>query len=178
MMEPPEQITTERLILRKIRLEDAPILFAAYTQDDEVTRYTTWRPHQKLEQTEEFVRSCLSAWERKTRFPFVIMLREGNEIIGMIDPHVEGSIVGLGYVIAHDHQGKGYATEAARAMIDWALQQPEINRVYATTDVENAASARVMEKAGMQREGLLLKYIIHPDMGDEPRDSYIYAVVK
>jgi RimJ/RimL family protein N-acetyltransferase len=177
-MQPPEQITTERLILRKIRLEDAPILFEAYTQDDEVTRFTTWRPHTKLEQTEAFVHDCLAAWERGTRFPLVITLKDTGEIIGMIDPHREGENVGLGYVIALAHQGRGYATEAARAVIAWALAQPEITRVYATTDIENIASRHVMEKAGMHCEGLLEKFILHPNISNALRDSFIYAVTK
>ena len=76
------------------------------------------------------------------------------------------------------YQGKGYMTEAARAIIHWAFQQPTIYRVYATTGVDNIASQRVMEKAGMQREGLLRKYIVHPNISDEPRDSYMYAIVR
>lgn len=69
-------------------------------------------------------------------------------------------------------------TEAARAIIDWAFQQPSIYRVYATTDVDNDASRRVLEKAGMQCEGILRKYIIHPTISNVPRDSYIYAITK
>lgn len=177
-MKMPERIETERLVLRKPRMDDAPILFAAYMQDPEVTRYTTWRPHQQLREAEDFVCSCLSAWENGTRFPFVISLKEKDEPFGMIDLHVRDSTVGLGYVIAHSHQGKGYATEATRAVIRWALQQPTIYRVNASTDIENIASQRVLEKAGMVREGLLRKHIVHPNISDIPRDSYLYAIVK
>ena len=69
-------------------------------------------------------------------------------------------------------------TESARARIEWAFQHPVIYRVYATTDVENVASWRVMEKAGMECEGILRRYIVQPNISDEPRDSYIYAIVK
>ena len=96
----------------------------------------------------------------------------------MIDFHIRGSTVGLGYVIARLHQGKGYATEATRAIIHWAFQQPTIYRVNASTDLENVASQKVLEKAGMLREGLLRKYIVHPNISDIPRDSYIYAITK
>ncbi len=64
-----ERIETERLVLRKLRVDDAPVLFIAYMQDPEVTRYTTWRPHQQLQEAEDFVRSSISAWENGTRFP-------------------------------------------------------------------------------------------------------------
>jgi RimJ/RimL family protein N-acetyltransferase len=177
-MKPPERIETERLILRKPRRGDASFLFAAYMQDPEVTRYTTWRPHQQLQEAKDFVGNCLAAWDDGTRFPFVILLQGENKPFGMIDFHIRGSTVGLGYVIARSHQGKGYATEATRAVIDWALQQPAIYRVNASTDVENYPSQRVLEKAGMVREGLLKKYIIHPNLSDIPRDSYIYAITK
>ena len=153
-------------------------MFAGWTHDPEVTRYLTWRPHERLEQTQDFVRICLSAWEGETRFPYVTTLKEIDTPIGMIDPRVEGHTVMIGYGISQLHQRKGYMTEAACAIIDWAFQQPTIYRVYATTDVENIPSQRVMEKAGMQREGLLRRYIVHPNISDVPRDSYIYAIVK
>lgn len=177
-MNPPEQFETERLILRKPRMEDAPVLHAVYMQDPEVTRFTTWRPHLSLNETEEFIQSCIAAWEKGTRFPCVITLKENKKPFGMIDFHITGCTVGFGYVIARSHQRRGYATEATRAIINWAFQQPSIYRVNASTDVENMASQRVMEKSGMMREGLLRKYIVHPNISDVPRDSYIYAIVK
>lgn len=177
-MKPPERIETERLLLRKPRLEDAPSLFAAYMQDPEVTRYTTWRPHQQVQQAEDFIRNGIADWENEIRFPFVMTLKTREEPFGMIDFHIRGCTVGLGYVVARSQQGKGYATEATCAMITWAFQQPAIYRVNASTDVENTASQRVLEKAGMLREGLLRKYIVHPNISEIPRDSYIYAIVK
>jgi RimJ/RimL family protein N-acetyltransferase len=177
-MKPPERIETERLVLRKPRMEDALVLFNAYMRDAQVTRYTTWRPHRQLQEAEDFIRDRITAWENEFRFPFVITLQERDEPFGMIDFHIRNCTVGLGYVIARSHQGKGFATEATRAIIQWAFEQPRIYRVNASTDVENIASQRVMEKAGMLREGLLRKYIVHPNISDIPRDSYIYAITK
>ncbi len=178
-MKPPERIETDRLILRKPHRDDTLILFTAYMQDPEVTRYTTWRPHQQLQEAEDFMRGSILAWEGGTCFPFVITLKgKDSEPFGMIDFHIRGCTVGLGYVIARFHQRKGYATEATRAIINWAFQQPTIYRVNASTDVENLASQKVLEKAGMLREGLLRKYIVHPNISDIPRDSYIYAITK
>ena len=62
--------------------------------------------------------------------------------------------------------------------MNWFLAQPEIFRIGSVCDVENPASARVMEKAGMQREGILRRWIIHPQMSDQPRDCYCYSIVK
>lgn len=177
-MKMPEQLETERLVLRKPHLDDARAVFEGWTQDREVTRYLTWRPHERIEQTQEFVQDCIRAWEGETRFPYLITLKKTGEVIGIIDPRIEGLKVGIGYGAARAYWGKGYVTEATRAVIQWALQQPSIYRVYATTDVENVASRRVMEKAGMQCEGILRNYILHPNRSDIPRDSYMYAITK
>lgn len=177
-MKPPERIETERLILRKPSMEDAPILFAAYMQDPEVTRFLRWGPHQELSEVQDFIKGCICEWEEGTRFPCAITLKAYDEPFGMIDFHVTAATVGVGYVIARSHQGKGYATEALRAVIDWAFRQPSVYRVNASTDVDNIASRRVMEKAGMRREGLLRKYMLHPNISDVPRDCYVYAIVK
>jgi [ribosomal protein S5]-alanine N-acetyltransferase len=177
-MKMPEQLETERLVLRKPRMDDARAMFEGWTQDREVTRYLTWRPHERIEQTQEFVQGCIRAWEGETRFPYLITLKKTGEVIGIIDPRIEGPKVGIGYGAARAYWGKGYVTEATRAIIQWAFQQSSIYRVYATTDVENVASRRVMEKVGMQCEGILRKYILHPNLSDIPRDSYMYAITK
>ena len=178
MMRIPERMETARLLLRAPLLEDAAVVFAGWAQDKEVTRYLTWRPHQTIQETERFIQSCLLAWEQETRFPYMIIPKESSEVIGMIDPRIEGPKVGIGYGAARAHWGKGYIPKATRAIIEWAFQQPSIYRVYATTDVENVASQRVLEKVGMQCEGTLRKYILHPNISDVPRDSYMYAIIK
>ncbi len=177
-MRPPETIETERLILRKPRMDDAPAIFAGWVQEPEVTYFLTWFPHEKNGQTESMLTRAIAAWDGDIRFPYMITLKGNGAVIGMIDPRIEGHTVEIGYLMNRAHQGKGYMTESTCAMIDWALGQPSIFRVYATTDVENIASQRVLEKAGMQREGVLRRYIVHPNISDVPRDSYMYAIVK
>jgi RimJ/RimL family protein N-acetyltransferase len=177
-MKMPEQIETERLALRLPRLDDATAMFTGWAQDPDVTHYLTWRPHTSLEQSQAAVTRAISAWLDETRFPCMIVLKTTDEVMGMIDPRIEGTRVGIGYVLGRVYWGKGYMPEATRAIIGWAFQQPTIYRVYATTDIENIPSQRVLEKVGMQCEGILRKYIIHPNISDIPRDSYIYAITK
>ena len=69
-------------------------------------------------------------------------------------------------------------TEAVCAVADWALAQADIHRVWAVCDIENRASARVLEKAGMTREGVLRGWSLHPNAGGTPRDCWCYARVK
>jgi RimJ/RimL family protein N-acetyltransferase len=177
-MNPPEQFETERLILRKPRIDDAPVIFATYAQDAEVTRYMTWRPHKNVDETFRIVELMLKLWEEGNAYSYMITLKDLDFAIGMIAMHPDGFKVGLGYVLARPHWGKGYTPEAALAVTNWLLKQPDVYRVFAICDVENLASARVMEKAGMVREGLLGKYIVHPNISEVPRDSYMYAIVK
>ncbi len=177
-MNPPEQIETERLNLRKPRMEDVSAIFLGWVQDPRVTHFLTWCPHENIGQTESMLKNAIAAWDGDAGFPYMITLKENGIVIGMIDPRIEGHKVGIGYVMNRAYQGKGYMTESLRAVIDWAFGQSSIYRVYATTDVENFASQRVLEKAGMQREGLLRKYIVHLNISDVPRDSYMYAIVK
>jgi RimJ/RimL family protein N-acetyltransferase len=177
-MRPPERIETERLVLRIPKFTDAAVLFDTYMQDPEVTRYVMWRPHTSIDQTIEFLKGCIAAWEGERRFPYVILLKGSDNPIGMVDFHITGTIVGIGYVMGRAYWGKGYMPEAVQIIVNWALEQPSIYRVCADCDVENTASARVMEKVGMQREGVLRRYSIHPNINDEPRDCYLYAIVK
>ena len=174
----PEKIETGRLVLRKPRMEDAPFIFKRYAQDPEVTRYLIWKPHERMSETEDFLKRCLDVWEQKTNFPYVLTIKGKDEPIGMLEVHTKWFKLEVGYALARSFWGNGYMTEVLRAVIAWAFKQPDIFRVQAICDVENIGSARVMEKAGMEREGLLRRYVLHPNISDEPRDAYLCAIVK
>lgn len=177
-MRPAEIIQTERLVLRPPRLSDAQSIYEAYAQDAEVTRYVIWRPHQSVQETERFLSDCVASWERGDAFPWVMTLREDGKLIGMIEIRINEFKADVGYVIARPFWGKGLAAEALLPIVEWARMQQSIYRVWALCDAENVASARVLEKVGMKREGLLRRNMIHPNISDEPRDSYCYAIVK
>ena len=83
-----------------------------------------------------------------------------------------------GYVLARAFWGRGLMTEALEQVTHWAMCQNGIWRIGAGCDVDNFASARVMEKAGLAREGLLRRWIIHPNVSSEPRDWLSYAKVR
>jgi RimJ/RimL family protein N-acetyltransferase len=178
VINPPKSLKTERLRLRKAKLADADAIFREYAQDPEVTKYVSWRAHQNLEETREYVQMCLLAWDVGKAFHWVIESAEDKQVMGMIIARVNAEKWELGYVLARPHWRQGYMTEALKAIIAWALKQKEIHRVWAVCDVDNVASARVMEKIGMQREGILKRWSVHPNMSEEPRDSFCYAITK
>jgi RimJ/RimL family protein N-acetyltransferase len=69
-------------------------------------------------------------------------------------------------------------TEVLAEIVRWGLTQDHVFRIGAVCDTENIGSARVMEKAGLIREGLLRRWLIHPNISDEPRDCLSYARVR
>lgn len=177
-MRPPETFETERLRLRVPRLSDARAIFEGYAQDAEVVRYLAWRPHRSLRETEQFLEKCAAGWAAGDDFPWAVTLKPGAELIGMLGLRPRGFKADVGYALARRFWGQGFAAEALRPVVGWALAQPGVFRVWALCDVDNRASARVLEKVGMTREGLLRRYTLHPNASDEPRDSYCYSVVK
>ena len=178
MINPPKILKTERLRLRKAKLADAEAIFRQYAQDPEVTKYVSWRAHQSIDETREYMRMCLLAWDVGKAFHWVIESVEDKQVMGMIIARVAAEKWEIGFVLARPHWRQGYMTEALKAIIAWALKQKEIHRVWAVCDVDNIASARVMEKVGMEREGVLKRWSVHPNISDEPRDSYCYAITK
>ena len=177
-MKPPEIVETFRLILRPPTLEDAEIIFNKYTQDPEVTRYLVWSPHQSIEITKVFLGRCQRCWAEETAFPWVMTLKGENTILGMIEMRVSGNKADFGYAIAREYWNQGYTTEAVQSLVQWALDQEEIYQVWAVCDLDNPASARVLEKAGLEREGILRRFSVHPALSPEPRDCYCYSIVK
>jgi RimJ/RimL family protein N-acetyltransferase len=156
-------------------MEDAEAIFSTYAQDPEATKYLLWRPYKSVETVYHFILQCLAAWKERTSFQWVVVLKDDKELIGMVGSRVDGHKVELGYVLARAYWNRGYGTEAVQALVDWAFSQEEIYRVWAVCDVENRASARVLEKVGMVREGVLRRWSVHPNRAKEPRDCYCYA---
>jgi RimJ/RimL family protein N-acetyltransferase len=159
-------------------MEDASLIFDRYARDSDVTRYMAWRRHENIGTTREFLKRCLSVWEVGSAFPYVVLLKEDDELMGMIEIRVEKHRAEIGFVLAKQNWGNGYMTEAARAIVDWTIKQDGIFRVWALCDIENRASARVLEKIGMQREGVLRRWSMSPNISEEPRDCYAYAKVR
>ncbi|HYD49827.1 MAG TPA: GNAT family N-acetyltransferase [Terriglobales bacterium] len=176
---PPRTIETERLLLRPPRLDDAEAIHRGWATDPACTRYLMWRPNTSIHQTVEFLQRAISGTDVRVGQPWLVASRTDGTALGMIDLRLrEEGGAEIGYVYGQHAWGKGIGTEAARAVIGAALSLPQVYRAWATCDVENVASARVLEKAGMQLEGLLRRYMVHPNLGPEPRDAYLFAKVR
>lgn len=179
MVRPPVSFATARLAGRKPRLDDGPALFNSYASDPEVTRYLAWRAYERLEPLNAFLRECVANWEKGSgHLPWLLCLKGTDTPIGSIGVTIEGDKAVFGYALARKFWGHGFTAEALKYLVDWSLAQPSLYRAWAFCDVENSASARVMEKAGMTREGILRRWHVAPNLGPEPRDCLVYARVK
>ena len=174
--EPPmvrTHLETQQIGMRPAQVGDAGAVFA-YASDPEVSRYLPWAPHATVSETEQFLRGCERDWKRGHSFPWVVVLGETDTVVGMIEANVAGHRASLGYVLARPVWGRGIATEAARAVVSALFEDPDIWRVWATCDVDNPASARVLEKAEMTLEGTFHRWVRH-NVSLNPRDVWVYA---
>lgn len=177
---PPARFATARLAARPPRAEDAAAVFAAYAGDPEVTRYLSWAAYTRPEPLAAFLQECAAHWERgHGHLAWLLCLKGTDAPIGSIGVTFEpGGRALFGYVLAKKFWGHGFAAEALRHLVDWTLAQPSLWRAWAFCDVENPASVRVMEKAGMTREGVLRRFHVAPSLGPEPRDCVVCARVR
>ena len=176
-MRPHETFRTNRLVLRRITMADAEAIFTTYAQDLDVTRYVVWQPHRDISETREFLQRCAFGWETGREFTWAICLPAGP-LIGSMALQIDDFKAQTGYVLAQPYWGNGYASEALQAIVGWTMQQEAVYRLWAVCDCENLASARMMEKAGMTREGILRRWIVLPQVSSTPRDCFCYSIVK
>ncbi len=153
-------LETERLLLRKMKLEDARDLFE-YASDPEVTRFTTWSTHQSLQESEEFLRSVLEQYAKQAVASWGVVHKGDVKLIGVCGFNawwLDHARAEMGYALSRKYWGQSLMTEAVQAVVDFGFRTMELNRIQAVCNIENAASARVMEKVGMTYEGTLREY--------------------
>ena len=175
-MKAPEFIETERLILRRPLPTDAESIFARYASDPEVTRYLGWPRHKSIEQTRGFLSFSNDAWKKSPGGPYIIELRESRMVLGSTGFGFETPIrAAVGYVLARDAWGRGYSTEALRALTA-VSSEIGVCYLYAYCHPEHKASARVLEKCGFVLEGTLPQHSEFPNLeGAGPKDVLCYS---
>lgn len=174
MIQVPESFRTERLLLRRPRVSDAAAIYE-YASDPEVTRYMDWRTATELQETIAVLATRASAWEAGEEFSWVLTIPPEDRAIGTIACRVRETAADFGYLLNRRYWGQGYATEAAQTIVNWALSLPDIKRVWATCDIDNLASVRVLEKVGLMREEIQRQSVMRPNLSDQPRDTLVFA---
>jgi len=172
------RIESERLILRHFEDSDLPA-FLAYRNDPEVARYQSW-DHYGEQEARTFIRDMKSArpgvpgeW-----FQFAIESKETKGLIGdcalMVDEH-ESYGAEMGFTLAREHQGRGFASEAVSRLLDYAFEDLGLHRIIGIADCRNAPSWALLERVGMRREGHFLQNVWFKGGWS---DEYYYAILK
>src|SRR3954453_7066780 len=154
---PTPTLPTARLRLRPFDDADANAIFALHSSAY-VLRYWDAPPWNERRRAERFIKACREMAEAGTGARLAVERAGDGSFIGWCaltrwNPDYRSAA--LGYCLDDATWGHGYATEAAAALLGWAFETLDLNRVQAETDTRNAASARVLEKLGFVREGTL-----------------------
>jgi [ribosomal protein S5]-alanine N-acetyltransferase len=176
-MNPPESFETERLLLRRPEQADVPAMFQT-ASSREVARFMDWPLTTDIKQVAARNEQRPSLWDKGEEYYWVITLKPDMNVVGSIACHPDGHRAEFGFILNPNYWGNGYATEASKAIIRWLASEPSIFRIWATCDTENLASARVLEKAGLQREGTLRNWMIRPNISEAPRDAWVFSKVR
>jgi RimJ/RimL family protein N-acetyltransferase len=175
---PNYPLRTERLILRPFTRGDVDAVYA-YRRREDVARYLFDVALSRGE--------CALAVQQ--RIGQVAFEAEGDKIVLAVELAANGALIGemsliwrsvdarqaeVGWIFDPDYQGRGYATEAAKAMLDLAFGPGDVHRVAARCDVRNEASWRLMERLGMRREAHFREHGLFKGRWDE---EFIYALL-
>ncbi len=155
-------LRTERLVLRKMKVSDAPDMYE-YSRLPEVTKYLTWRPHQSLSYTEDYLRYISTRYATGDFYDWAVTL-DGKMIgtCGFTRFDLQNNSAEIGYVLNPAYHGQGYATEAAREVMRFGFNVLRLHRIEARHMLGNNASHRVMQKLGMTEEGTFKdSYYVH-----------------
>jgi ribosomal-protein-alanine N-acetyltransferase len=171
----PAKIETERLLLQRLRYEDAEEIFYAYASKPQATRFLSWPTHQSVDDTRRFVTGAVDSWNYGTDYTYSIRLN--RVLIGSIGIVNDNGKAQLGYVISPAHWRKGYTTEACLRLLSIVKVMPGLYRIGTFVDAENIASVRVLLKCGLIEEARLPRWFRFVNQGDQPKDCLLFRLL-
>jgi len=179
MLEPRQPtLFTDRLVLRPLVESDGPRV-RELAGDEAIARNTLDIPHPYPEGVaEQWIAGQPALFRQGKEIVFAITLRESGELVGAIglssiSPRHSRS--DIGWWVGRDYWNRGYCTEAARALLDYAFGTLGLNRVYSSHYARNPASGRVMQKLGMKPEGVKRR---HVERWGEFNDLVLYGILR
>jgi len=170
-------IHTKRLLLRPLAATDTVGLFAIFS-DVEVMRYWSTPPWTSLEQARFFLERNQEGLAAGQHLRLGIVTVDDGALIGQctffgIIPSCRRAE--LGYSLARDSWGKGYANEALQALVSYGFDTLNLNRIEADIDPRNVGSEKVLDRLGFVQEGYMKERWI---VGDEVSDSKVYGLLR
>jgi len=174
---PTPTLDTARLRLRPFTSADGDALFALHSSAH-VLRYWDAPPWSERARADHFIAACRQMAEEGTGTRLAVDRVSDGAFIGWCsltrwNPDYRSA--SMGYCFDDAAWGQGYATEAAHALLQWAFDTLDLNRVQAETDTRNVGSARVLEKLGFLREGTLREDCV---VNGDVSDSWVYGLLR
>lgn len=172
------KLETDRLILRRFTLLDAPKMFENWANSDDVTKFLTWQPHTSINQTEEVIKQWINSYSEPNFYQWAIELKEIGEPIGSIsvvkiDETIDEIITG--YCVGKNWWGRGIVAEAYKCVIGFLFKEVGVNRIMGRHDTNNPNSGKVMLKCGLKYEGTLRQASTHRSA--KKCDLAIYSIL-
>lgn len=162
-----KELETERLLLRKVKVEDAPIAYSNWCSNEKVAKYTLWKKHKNVEETIKLFKIWEEDYNDLKTFRWIVELKENHDLIGTIDSpskkFIDFGTIEIGYCYGEKYWNKGYATEALKAVIKYLFEECDAYIIFADHLENNPASGKVMQKSGMIFEGKLRGRIVDKD---------------
>ena len=156
-----QTIETERLILRRFEYSDCGSVFANWASDEEVQKMYSEPVYSTPEAVKGLLDKYISAYEKEDCYRWAVIERKSGQCIGQIAYFLVDSknhLAEIEYCIGQQFQCRGFATEAAKAVIDFGFRNMNLHKVQICTKTINAPSKRVIEKCGLTYEGTLRDY--------------------
>lgn len=169
------ELETERLILRRFRMEDAKEIYEGFINQEDYLYYFN-RVHRTLQDQIDSLVGIDEKYEDPMVYNWLIVEKSENKIVGRAHFFVKDvtECVEVNYAIDKRFEGNGYMSEALKCLIDFSINQLEVKRFQSMCVIENAKSRRVMEKCNMHFEGTLKGYV---KLADRYHDVYLYSVI-
>lgn len=150
-------LESKRLIVRKWKNEDSEMAYHNWATDEKMHETVSWPIHKNIEETKKLIENWINEYESGS-YNWVVELKDTHEIIGNIavgKVNKKHNTCDLGYCYGSKFWGRGYGTEALRTVIEYLLLEEKFHLVEAAHLSNNVASGRIMQKAGMIKDGEL-----------------------
>ena len=170
-------IETERLILRRLNMQDAKAIYE-YGRDPLVAKHVLWDAYRSVGEARSFIRYMLRKDHLGEPSSWGIVWKESGCVIGTIGfmwIQSDNAAAEVGYSLARGFWNRGIMTEALRAVIDFGFRTLNLNRIEAQHEIENPASGAVMRKCGMRFEGTLRQRLLNKG---KFVDVALYAILR
>lgn len=175
-LEIPERIESDRLMIQRLRYEDAEEIFYAYASKPEATTFVSWPTHQSLAETRNYLHFAVDSWRAGIDYSFTLRLKSNNRLVGSIGAVNDAGKIQFGYILSPTQWNQGFATEACCSLLALLRSIPDIYRIGTLVDADNHASIRVLQKCGLIEEARLPKWFRFVNQQNQPKDCILFRV--